>query len=97
MKIPRPRLTVRRLMIVVALAGMGLGGAATLRRRAEFARARASHHSTATFEGIGGSTSAADFERAIKRVKYHLEREGRWRAAAARPWLPVLPDPPAPE
>ena len=60
-----------------------------------------------TLESIRSNLSA--YARAMRRVsnreesrtarlvRYHATLKGKYRSAASRPWLPVEPDPPAPE
>ena len=93
----RPRLTVRRLMIAVALAGLMTGGAVSLQRRAEFAHARAEHHEVELCEMMLSYLAFMNDERFECVAAYHREREARWRKAARWPWLPFEADPPEPE
>ena len=103
---PRPRITVRRLMIAVALIalGMGVGRVAwlgiTYRRRAdwhavrhEIARDRVVWAERMVGRGYlaPGAKLAAESE-----ADYHAALGRKYEHAAARPWLPVEPDPPGP-
>ena len=101
MTIPRPRLTVRRLMIVVALAGLALSGDLTLRRRAQFARERAAYHQNMFLEvllpGPTEEVSEAERDKHLRMAKYHLACQSRWMRAATDPWFPFEADPPTPE
>ena len=97
MKIPRPRLTIRRLMILVALAGLIAAGAATLRRRAQFAREQAASHGAKFRKVLDACKNPEDIQRAGVRINYYVRQTLRWRAAAARPWLYFEADPPAPK
>ena len=103
MTIPRPRLTVRRLMIAVALVGLMMGGLALLYRRREFAllksgqfHQQASAHSRHKYIRTGQG-------RAVRRsflgprALFYQALGARWRTAADRPWLPFEADPPTPE
>jgi hypothetical protein len=100
MKLPRPRLTIRRLMVLVAIAGLILGAAIPLlERRRRFARIMNSHWAEVDRwalkvglfrpETIGRSPTA--------KVGWHAEMASKYRHAARYPWLPVWPDPPEPE
>ena len=96
MRLPRPRLTVRRLMILVAVSGLMMGGASLL-LRVKFARDWAAYHQAATVRESIKWTSPEELARRKEIVSHHRERERYWRAAADRPWLPFEADPPEPE
>jgi hypothetical protein len=91
MRIPRPRFTVRWLMIATAIIGVGLG--LPLERRAASLRREAARHSgdstLVSLEEMYNPTTDAsrDHHRAMAEKYYH---------AARYPWLPVAPDPPEP-
>ena len=70
MMIRRPRFTVRRLMIVVALAGLMLGGLATLHRRREHALAMADRHDDQTTAAIADNFVKPDVKR-FNRLNYY--------------------------
>ena len=119
MRLPRPRLTIRRLMIVVALVGAALGGEKMRRVRAERASKAAFHESWADVWAEDGSRMdgimdqarhldddalrqrLVDFARERENTRAHerwdREMATKYARAAARPWLPLEPDPPAPE
>ena len=87
MTIPRPRLTVRRLMIVVALTGLVLGRFDLMHRRREYALSKTRYFAIqASKHGLYGP-----------RGVFYRRVAAKWVAAAARPWLPFEADPPAPE
>ena len=83
----RPRLTVRGLMVAVAIVGLMSGGRIWLIRRAAAFRDRVVmvKMSFARSEG---------FTRA--RSEWLLEMWAKYERAARSPWLPVAPDPPEP-
>ena len=88
MTIPRPRLTVRRLMTVVALAGLVMGGWIEGRRRRERFEAVEQDHLIHLL--IATREMPSDW------LAWHLSMARKYRAAARSPWLPVWADPPAP-
>ena len=108
MRRPRLRSTVRRMMLAVAITGAVLGLLAERRSRflrlAEHYRARAGtwvldrpilestpRYSPFSFIDPDGRDVP------IPRSRWHRQLAATYRAAAARPWLPVEPDPPEPE
>jgi hypothetical protein len=85
MRLPWPRFTFRRLMILVAIVGLALGCEITRRRRETFLE-------KAQFFDDTASTCKDPNESESWMV---LSRK---HARAARyPWLPVGPDPPQPK
>ena len=95
MRLTRPRITVRRLMIAVAVAGVGLG---LIARRERFRRV-ADHHHRKVMDGIDTScnwySSTAADDDAI-RLDWHESMMLRYNFAADHPWLPLGVDPPEP-
>lgn len=111
----RPRLTVRRLMIAVAVLALLLGGYVKVveyRRLALIYRGKAQDHAgmESTLRMIAarqGDASPVDISlkpgtpsirfpvRAVAEFEAKLKR--KYERAAARPWLPVAPDPMLPE
>ncbi len=85
-----PRLTIRRLMLVVAIAGLVLG--VLVERRARFLRIAARHK-------IPASDPAFNYRGFYipRRLIYHGMMESKYERAARYPWLPVAPDPPEAE
>jgi hypothetical protein len=85
-------MTTRRWMIAVLIASVLLGCFVMLRRAAHFMRLAALHEHLAHHQRSqpGPSATPKDAD--------HNERLARkYERAAARPWLPVEPDPPEPE
>jgi hypothetical protein len=105
MRVPRVRFTVRRLMAVVAVLAVLLGAGAEvvrLARLAEDYRQRAKYFVAA--EDVRNLTVAAErmvdpgAARKPDRIAAHYAQlRRRYERAAARPWLPVAPDPPEPK
>lgn len=92
MRLPRPRFTVRRLMVLVALLGALLGvGIEGNRRMTRFSRRAFYHRVNAMGPGVDLGPA---FER--KRA-WHEQMERKYDYAAGHPWLPVAADPPPPE
>lgn len=86
---PRVRLTVRELMIAVAIVGAGLGILAE--RRARFLRIAARHEEAARpFPLYTGYFVPLE-------TWWHAELQAKYERAARSPWLPVGADPPCPK
>jgi hypothetical protein len=87
-----PRMTTRRWMVAVAGVALLVGAFVTLQRAAYFMRLAAAHehfaHHLRSTAGPAGDQTAAEHNERLAR---------RYQRAAARPWLPVEPDPPPPE
>lgn len=101
----RFRLTVRGLMIVVAVVGLVIGLGVEGERRRERYLSLARQHAIIRedlhkFLVIVSPTDSVQFfgdRRAIAdRVGYHGRLKAKYEAAARFPWLPVEPDPPEP-
>jgi hypothetical protein len=90
MKFIRPRFTVRRLMVAVAIVAFVI---ATLKRSEDYRR-RADHFRSLQPDYISYQSALRDFW--IKQ-EYYAQMEQKYRDAAWLPWLPVAPDPPEPE
>ena len=97
MKLPRPRFTVRRLMVAVAIvaflafvAGLAIEGK---RRADEYGREA---------DRIGAELMRlGQYKQDLPSVQARQARLGKlflkYSRAARYPWLPVAPDPPEPE
>ena len=86
---PWYRVTVLRLMAMVAVVALGLGIVAWMGRRSAWLRAESVRHIKEAAGAASGGPSA--------RINFHLEMFEKYRRAASHPWLPVEPDPPEPE
>jgi hypothetical protein len=103
MRLPRPRFTVRRLMVAVAIVGLGLGWIEV--RRKQFTSMALDHYrkfrEPCDEEGFGvSSTPPISEERRVvlrERDAYHQAMCDKYHQAARDPWLPVTHDPPEPE
>jgi hypothetical protein len=92
MRSPHVRITVRRMMVAVAITGVGLGW--QLDRRSASLRREAARHA--------GDSSLVSLEEICNPATeagkvYHRAMAEKYRHAARYPWLPVAPDPPEPE
>ena len=93
-----PRVTIRRLLMLVAALAVALGILVALQRRSERFRRRASEYASAIhtvyFADLNGedgmvlTATAAD---------YHGDLSLKYNAAAIRPWLPLESDDPPPD
>jgi hypothetical protein len=113
MKLHRPRFTVRRMMVAVAIAAVSTWGAQAAFRWRDY-RTRADVHASeqtrlraelapyVAFKGKSGRfPGCGTFQYSLmvdlERAEWHALLEAKYRRASLRPWLPVAPDPPAPE
>ncbi len=94
---PKPRFTVRRLMILVTLVALGLGGSETIRRRRVYAEGMEAQHRAYFFDAMQPPADGEDWAPMRKFADYHLAMESKWRQAACQPWLPFEPDLPEPK
>ena len=98
MTTPRPRLTVRRLMIAVALAGLVMGGLAALNRRRGYALAMAAHHYRSHKRELRNTRfDESGVGHYSPKARYHATLCIKWGASARRPWLPFEADPRDPQ
>jgi hypothetical protein len=98
-----PRITVRRLMVAIAVVALAL----TLVVRAGRFRRLADYHLRESRmliihplkDGTELRVATADDGRRIPygRHKWHRQLWAKYSAAARSPWLPIAPDPPMPE
>jgi hypothetical protein len=91
MRLPSLRFTVRRLMVAVAIAGIGLSLVAWMARRSATFHAKAALHLDLAFE------ASLDSRIDPRQVDYHGNLANKYASAARYPWLPVAPDQPEPE
>ena len=96
MTIPRPRLTVRRLMILVALAGLIAGGWVEGERRRVRFRWYEIEYSNRLWD-YRLEHNLADDPPDPARLAWHVTMYHKYEFAVRYPWLPVWPDPPEPE
>jgi hypothetical protein len=109
MRLPRMRFTIRRMMVVVAVASVLLGITAGLLRRRDSLKRRAEYYARkASRELMSGMsiTQATTFgpspmevrmqEAYFKLADHYTVLELKYKRAADHPWLPVGPDPPPP-
>src|SRR4051812_4281138 len=99
-----PRLTTRRLMVLVAVAALmlfvgrwigRLRAAAECARSARYWRWQASV--SAHFAPGSGLSEAEYRKRCLEKSRGYEELSARYWRAARRPWLPIPPDSPPPE
>lgn len=81
-----PRVTTRRLMILIALAAILAGAWVHLSRRSSAFETLARKHN---FGAVSSSST--------KKIAYHLQLIRKYQYAASHPWLPVPADPPMPQ
>ncbi len=109
MRLPRFRLTVRRLMAIVAAAAVAIAGYvwSEMSRLREGFRQGAAYHADEEQEQramlvaiaarrgeLAGNPTIPLIERLAQlRADYHAEMGRKYRRAADRPWEPVTPDP----
>jgi hypothetical protein len=92
---PFARVTIRRLLLLVAAVAVVLGILVGLQRRSDRFRRRAAEYAAAIHrvyfadvegrDGMDWTASVAD---------YHADLSSRYAAAAKRPWLPLESEPP---
>ena len=82
-----PRVTTRRLLMLVAALAVILGGLTTLQRRRERFRRIAAEYSSASKAVYTGPDD-------LTMQEYHADLALKYKAAADRPWLPIEADPP---
>ncbi len=107
----RSRLTVGRLMIIVAVAGLGLSGGGVFLARREYRRLAESHDHAAKVVWLealhleeraffGPAEVGARLKDQALRLEaiaaHHASLSSKYEGAAGSPWLPVEPDPPPP-
>lgn len=92
------RMTTRRWMIAVAVVAVALGAVQLWRRSREFSdRAEALYECGWPHYQYDPECSKAENERGLAMYRYYWHLIHKYRRAARYPWLPVPPDPPAPE
>jgi hypothetical protein len=96
MRPPRPRFTVRRLMVAVAIVGGVLGLLSWSRTRVVNFRRLADHHGRLSRE-LQQTREGYTCTFGTPRSDYHRVMEAKYLRAAEHPWSPVAPDPPEPK
>jgi hypothetical protein len=111
MRRPRLRFRLRRMMAGVAILAVFFGVVVALRRKSEVFRRDSQVHArkAQTYADVGWGLQRfkegdARVDEANQRLAsrywhlhtYHRQLKGKYERAAARPWLPVVPDPPPP-
>jgi hypothetical protein len=101
MRLSRLRLTVLRMMILVALVAMVLGMALGLtRRRSRLIAISLEHVGPAAEDGgtlIITAEGPAYVGLKTEKGRWHEEMRRRYDYYGHRPWLPLPPDPPEPD
>jgi hypothetical protein len=103
MRLTRPRFTVRRLMIAVAVVGLALATAIMMRRSDEFralAEEQADNEAASLEYADDARGEHGDQQRVARGEQmavYHRALKIKYERAARYPWLPVAPDPPEPK
>jgi hypothetical protein len=86
MQLPRPRFSVRRMMVAVAIVGVVLGvfmRAARLQQVSDYHRSRI--------------ILISPPDPRVYTTLYHIQMANKYSDAARHPWLPVTPDPAEPQ
>jgi hypothetical protein len=95
-----PRLTIRRLMVAVAVAGVLLGGCRWMQLRAARFQSRANWH-FARWRTLSDPFPPEVLLRLgwkfPPRARYHFDLFMKYSNYADYPWLPIEPDPPQPK
>jgi hypothetical protein len=93
-----PRVTIRRLLLLVAALGVVCGILVALQRRSERFRRRAAEYASAVhtvyFADVNGTDGTI---LTATTADYHADLSMKYLAAADRPWLPLESDPPPPD
>jgi hypothetical protein len=88
-----PRITVRRLMVAVAIIGSALG--ITIERSERF-RWIAIHHRAWVPKHVPPIKPFGMEDKDWRLIEWHELMARKYAHAARYPWLPVAPDPPEP-
>jgi hypothetical protein len=93
-----PRVTIRRLLLLVAVLAVALGIVVALQRRSERFRRRAAEYASAIHTVYFADVNGKDGMMLTATVAdYHGDLSQKYTAAADRPWLPLESDPPPPD
>jgi hypothetical protein len=88
-RLPKPRMTVRLLLVLVALAGFATEAGLIGWRAWSYSKRAADH--ARYLSGRFWISDSSELRR------WHDEMRRKYELASSRPWLPVEPDPPPPE
>jgi hypothetical protein len=94
MRLPRARFTVRRMMVVVAVAGVALQGARLAGLSLRYRRLAESYAGWGRWPRKSSEEARA---RERRKVAWAHALARKYERAARAPWLPVEPDPPEPK
>lgn len=89
MRAPRIRLSLRSILVIVAIFAVLLSIGVGLKRRQERFRGLAKFH----FRQAGPPRVYGAFYEDYMSI-YHMALSDKYEDAAQHPWLPVAPDPP---
>ena len=102
MRLPRVRITVGCAMILVAVAGLAVGGWMMHGRSVRYRKLAESNASDETFYRVAlsgkyklGHPSYAGYFQ--DQLKYHQALRQKYERSSRYPWLSVAPDPPEPK
>jgi hypothetical protein len=90
MRLPRPRFTVRRLMVAVAITAVAIYMGLVAWRIETYAM-RADAHARHLNSGHSFKHDSTDL------IQWHERMRLKYENAARNSWLPVAPDPPEPK
>jgi hypothetical protein len=90
MRLPRPRYTVRRLMVAVAIIAVATYAGIVVWRIETYAM-RADAHARHLNSGHSFEYDSTDL------IQWHERMRLKYENAARNPWLPIAPDPPEPK
>jgi hypothetical protein len=90
MRLPRPRFTVRRLMVAVAIIAVATYTGLVVWRIVTYS-VRADAHARHLNSGHSFKYDSTDL------IRWHERMRFKYENAARNPWLPVGPDPPEPK
>jgi hypothetical protein len=94
MQVPHLRLTVKRLMVLVAAVAVIVGAITLMQRRRERFKAIAAEQRAAFQIGYFNNDTETQDDAA---EQYHLGMALKYETAAERPWLSLAPDLPEPK
>ena len=100
MRLPRPRFTVRRLIVAVAVVALIIGTIKLVeQRRLALSRESLTHRYLRYIESYRWRSTSADPDAQLPPQRYRYEKimDEKYTYAARYPWMPVMPDPPKPE